>query len=93
MNNVLYDAPGPRARRISLLVSIVSIALIGLGLWFFVYKPLKEQGHLSMARWGLLIDPSHPQFGNVWTLLREGARHRVGAAARPAARAQGPPLR
>lgn len=70
--SVLYDAPGPRARRVSLIASIVSVILIGLGLYQFVYRPLKDNGQLTMERWGLLIDPSHPQFGNVWRLLREG---------------------
>src|SRR5262245_58688885 len=71
-NDVLYDAPGPRARRVSLIASGLSIGLIGLGGWWLIYRPLKDAGQLSWDRWGLLLDPSHPQFGNVWRLLREG---------------------
>jgi glutamate transport system permease protein len=71
-NDVLYDAPGPRTRRFSLIASVASIVLIGLGAWWFIYRPLKDSGQLSWDRWGLLLDPSHPQFGNVWNLLREG---------------------
>jgi glutamate transport system permease protein len=71
-NDILYDAPGPRARRVGLIGSGVSIVLIGLGAWWFIYRPLKASGQLSWDRWGLLLDPSHPQFANVWRLLRDG---------------------
>ncbi|HCU50082.1 MAG TPA: polar amino acid ABC transporter permease, partial [Micromonosporaceae bacterium] len=70
--DVLYDAPGPRARRISAIASVLAIVLIGLGLYQFVYRPLEKNGQLTMERWGLIIDPNHPQFSNVWALLREG---------------------
>lgn len=79
--DVLYDAPGPRARRISVIASVLSIILIALGLYQFVYKPLEKNGQLTMERWGLIIDPSHPQFSNVWRLLRIGWTATFTAAA------------
>lgn len=78
--SVLYDSPGPRGRRISLIASIFSVILIALGLYQFMYKPLRDHGQLSMERWGVLIDPSHPQFANVWKLLREGWINTFAAA-------------
>ncbi len=64
--SVLYDAPGPRARRVSLIASIGSIVLIGLGLYYFVYRPLDANGQLTMERWGPFINPGHEQFDNIW---------------------------
>jgi glutamate transport system permease protein len=69
---VLYDAPGPRARRVGLIGSALSIVLIGLGAWWLIYRPLKASGQLDWDRWGLLLDPSHPFFGGVWEQLRDG---------------------
>ncbi|WP_117208972.1 amino acid ABC transporter permease [Allorhizocola rhizosphaerae] len=80
MNSVLYDAPGPRARRISVIASIASVVLIGLGLYYLVYRPLEANDQLTMERWGLLIDPSHPQFSGVWSLLLEGWLNTFAAA-------------
>jgi glutamate transport system permease protein len=69
--SVLYDAPGPRARRRALIGSI--IALIGiLALLTVVVLRLVDAGQFTMARWGALINPGDENFAAVWRLLGEG---------------------
>ncbi len=70
-DTVLYDAPGPRARRRALIGTIVAtlaiLALLGVAL-----KRLYDQGQFSMELWGPLIDPSNESFEAVWRLLGKG---------------------
>jgi glutamate transport system permease protein len=77
---VLYDAPGPRARRRATLGSVVAavvfVALLGVVLW-----RLAEQGQLSMDKWGPLVDPSNEAFDAVWALLWRGLKATLAAAA------------
>jgi glutamate transport system permease protein len=68
----LYDAPGPRARRLTLITSAVAVVAIAAVVYFFVYRPLAEDGQLSMEKWGPLIDPSNENFFLVWARIREG---------------------
>lgn len=65
MTNVLYDVPGPKARRRSLVISIVGGALIiaGLaGLVLFLAAPrvnaggVELPGMLDPSRWDLVLD-------------------------------------
>src|SRR5262245_12487760 len=83
--SVLYDAPGPRTRLISRIVTVVSILVVAVGLTWGVYRPLAKpvtdsmwdlapgpEGQFTMARWGILIDPSNENFGLVWQRLGEG---------------------
>lgn len=60
---ILYDNPGPKARRRILIGSIVGIALI-LGLIAYVLIKLGGNGQLEAQRWAVLFDPrsSVPQF-------------------------------
>jgi glutamate transport system permease protein len=68
---VLYDVPGPKARRRALIgTAIASLAI--LGLLAIVFKRLNDQGQFSMELWGPLIDPSHESFEAVWQLLGKG---------------------
>jgi len=82
---VLYDAPGPRTRLISRIVTVVSIVLVAAGLVWLIYRPLAKpvtdsiwdlapgpDGQFTMARWGALIDPSNENFSLVWARLGEG---------------------
>ncbi|GAA4164149.1 amino acid ABC transporter permease [Phytohabitans flavus] len=69
---VLYDAPGPRARRVTLISSVVTVLLLGAGAYYLVYRPLDEQGQFSMELWGPLIDPGNEVFSLVWARLRDG---------------------
>jgi glutamate transport system permease protein len=79
--NVLYDAPGPRARRLTLIVSVVAAALVVLGAYAWVYRPLADKGQFTYERWGPLLDPANEAFPAVWRLLGTGFRNTVIAAA------------
>jgi len=77
---VLYDAPGPRARRLTLIGSIVAAVLLLVGAYFFVYKPLDDKGQFSMELWGPLVDPSNEFFVPVWKRLGAGFKATLIAA-------------
>jgi glutamate transport system permease protein len=77
---VLYDAPGPRARRLTLIVSLVAGVLAVVAAYFLVYRPLDENGQFSMELWGPLIDPGNENFEQLWTRLGEGFRATLIAA-------------
>jgi glutamate transport system permease protein len=76
---VLYDAPGPRARRRALVGTIVA-GLVLLGVAGLVVKRLADEGQFDMELWGPLIDPSNESFPAVWSLLRRGLVATVVAA-------------
>ncbi|MET7600206.1 amino acid ABC transporter permease [Streptomyces sp. NPDC004082] len=50
MTSVLYDAPGPRAKRRNVLLSVVFFVLLALVLWW-VWTKLDEKGQLKWALW------------------------------------------
>lgn len=65
MTNVLYDVPGPKARRLSLILSLVAGALIAAGLVaivLFLAAPrvnaggVEQPGMLDPSRWDILLD-------------------------------------
>ena len=59
MSSVLYDVPGPRARRRYRLLSVLfGIGLLGLA--WFVYKKFDEKGQWAAEKWEPLIQ------GDVW---------------------------
>ncbi len=78
---VLYDAPGPRARRITLVSSIVAAVLTAGLLYWLVYRPLADKGQFTMEKWGPLIDPSNEYFTLLWRRLGEGFQATLIAAA------------
>jgi glutamate transport system permease protein len=77
----LYDAPGPRARRITIVGSIVVGALILIGAYFFVYRPLDKHGEFTMDKWGPLVDPSNDSFSQLWQRIWDGFQATLTAAA------------
>lgn len=77
---VLYDVPGPRARRITLIASVVAAVLLALAVYWFGYRPLADRGELSMDKWGPMIDPGHENFAVVWRRIGEGFRATLLAA-------------
>jgi glutamate transport system permease protein len=79
--SVLYDVPGPRARRVTLLSSLGVGALVLWGVYAWVYLPLDERGQFSYDLWGPLVDPSHELFALVWQRLGEGFLNTLIAAA------------
>ncbi|MGW2964230.1 amino acid ABC transporter permease [Streptomyces sp. NPDC001220] len=50
MSSVLYDAPGPRAKRRNVLLSIVFVLLLALLLWW-VWQKMDDKGQLKWALW------------------------------------------
>ncbi|MFC7545481.1 amino acid ABC transporter permease [Plantactinospora sp. GCM10030261] len=79
-NSVLYDVPGPRQRRITLISSVVAGVLLLLGAYFLIYKPLDEKDQFSMELWGPLIDPGNENFSLVWERIGLGLKNTLTAA-------------
>jgi len=77
----LHDAPGPRARRITWIASIVFGLAALAGLYLLVYRPLADQGQLSREMWGPLLDPSNESFRLVWARIATGFVATLVAAA------------
>ncbi|MFJ7336654.1 amino acid ABC transporter permease [Streptomyces sp. NPDC101116] len=50
MTSVLYDAPGPNAKRRNVLFSVVFFVLLGLLLWW-IWQTMDEKGQLEWALW------------------------------------------
>ncbi|MBC7558435.1 MAG: amino acid ABC transporter permease [Dermatophilaceae bacterium] len=78
--SVLYDAPGPRARRRAAVggafASVVGLILTGL-----VIKRLADAGQFSGDLWGPIVNPSNEDFPAVWNLLAKGVQATLTAAA------------
>lgn len=74
MTSVLYDVPGPKARRISLLGSIIGIVLIAL-LLAGAITVLANQGIFEGQRWAIFQNPQ------VWALIGDGIGATLSAAA------------
>jgi len=79
--SVLYDVPGPRQRRITLVVSLITVVAVVAGLYFFVYRPLDHKGQFSGDLWGPLLNPGNENFSQVWQRLGVGIRNTLRAAA------------
>ncbi|MDF3143381.1 MULTISPECIES: amino acid ABC transporter permease [unclassified Streptomyces] len=50
MTSVLYDAPGPRAKRRNVLISVIFFALLALLAWF-IWDAMDEKNQLEWALW------------------------------------------
>lgn len=75
MSSVLYDAPGPRAKRRNVLVSVLFFALLALLAWF-VWHVMDEEGQLDWALWKPFTQ------GQAWTTyLLPGLANTLKAAA------------
>jgi glutamate transport system permease protein len=82
-NSVLFDVPGPRAKRVSLIASILSLAAIaGLAVWvFFLLAAPRQSGGVTLpgmfdgSRWDIFADPQ------VWTFIGSGVLGTLQAAA------------
>ena len=88
MTSVLYDAPGPRARRRerfgSAVAALVIAVILGAGVWY-----AWTHGVLDPERWNVLYDPPKGQSAaDVWTsmIVRGlGATMRAAVVAAPLA--------
>ncbi|WJK39872.1 amino acid ABC transporter permease [Solwaraspora sp. WMMA2056] len=78
--SVLYDAPGPRARLVTLIVSVLSAVAAAVAAYFLVYRPLAARDQFTMDKWGPLVDPGNEVFSQVWSLLGQGIRATLTAA-------------
>src|SRR6478735_3889116 len=74
MSSVLYDVPGPKARRVSLIGSIIGVIVIG-GLLVLAVMTLAQQGIFDAARWAVF------QIPDVWVLIGNGIGATLAAAA------------
>ncbi|GAA4058765.1 hypothetical protein GCM10022282_20180 [Agromyces indicus] len=77
MTSVLFDAPGPRARRRSLIMSIVGGLLIAAGLAWVLFTLGSPKGTLpgyfDPSRWDVFADPTTWRYifvAGVWGTLR-----------------------
>ncbi|MDT5025278.1 MAG: glutamate transport system permease protein [Micromonosporaceae bacterium] len=79
---VLYDAPGPRTKLITYVVSAVATVVIAAGVYFLIYLPLDEKGQFTQAKWGPIVDPTNKYFDQLWQVrLVPGILHTLTAAA------------
>ncbi|BCW67837.1 glutamate ABC transporter permease [Arthrobacter sp. NicSoilB4] len=74
MSSVLYDVPGPKARRISLIGSIIGVIAIAGLLWWSI-TILAQQGIFEPERWAVF------QIPDVWVLIGNGIGATLTAAA------------
>ncbi|MFI2436366.1 amino acid ABC transporter permease [Streptomyces sp. NPDC018693] len=75
MSSVLYDTPGPRAKRRNLIVSVVFFALLAVLVWW-VWKTLDDEDQLTSALWKPFIE------AEAWdTYLLPGLANTLKAAA------------
>lgn len=77
---VLYDVPGPKARRLHVIIGAVGILAILGGLAYAAWR-LNEGGQFEAEKWSPLFNPSDEVFGDVWSLIGEGIRNTLIAAA------------
>jgi glutamate transport system permease protein len=78
--SVLYDAPGPRARRRAAISGAIA-SVVGLMLLGLVVKRLADQGQFAGSLWGPILNPSNSDFPLVWNLLGKGVLATLTAAA------------
>lgn len=76
---VLYDAPGPKARRRALIGTIIVVALF-LVLVVVAGLRLAERGQFEFELWSPLVNPSDERFSQVWNLLFLGLKATLSAA-------------
>jgi glutamate transport system permease protein len=74
MSSVLYDVPGPKARRVSLIGSVLGSLLIA-GLLAWIISTLAQQGIFEGRRWAIFTR------ADVWSLLGNGIGATLSAAA------------
>ena len=76
MTSVLYDVPGPKARRVSLIGSIVGSIIIAGGVVGAIVI-LSSQGIFNASRWEVFVNESAK---DVWTQLGYGVLATLQAA-------------
>ncbi|RMI04798.1 amino acid ABC transporter permease [Cellulomonas triticagri] len=88
MSSVLYDEPGPRARRRERIGSVIGAVLI-VGVLALAFRYAWDQGLFGADRWDVLYDPPKNQTAeDVWrsmVVIGLGATLRAAAVAAPLA--------
>jgi glutamate transport system permease protein len=75
MTSVLYDAPGPRAKRRNVLLSVIFFVLLAVFLWW-VWRTMDDKGQLKWSLWQPFTT------SDAWTTyLLPGLRDTLKAAA------------
>ncbi|WP_369249624.1 amino acid ABC transporter permease [Streptomyces sp. R41] len=75
MTSVLYDAPGPRAKRRNMVVSVIFFVLLALFLWW-IWRTMDDKGQLKWSLWEPFTT------SDAWTTyLLPGLRNTLKAAA------------
>lgn len=74
MSSVLYDLPGPAARRRSLVGSVVG-GVVVVGVVLLVVWRLEDRGHFAGDKWEPFEDP------DTWNAIRDGVLRTLNAAA------------
>lgn len=78
--SVLYDEPGPRARRRALIGTVIAslavLALVGVAV-----KRLADRGQFDAELWSPLVNPADDNFAAVWRLIGLGLIATLTAAA------------
>ncbi|MGN6301495.1 MAG: amino acid ABC transporter permease [Angustibacter sp.] len=77
---VLYDEPGPKARRRALVGGLAATVVIA-ALVVLAVARLAAQGQFDSALWSPILNPSDEYFADVWNLIGEGALATAEAAA------------
>ncbi|MEU3483635.1 amino acid ABC transporter permease [Streptomyces sp. NPDC033754] len=76
MSSVLYDTPGPRAKRRNVIYTVVFLAVLGLAAWW-VLSAMAEKNQLAADKWTPFVTDSR-----VWTTyLLPGLMETLKAAA------------
>ncbi len=79
MSSVLYDEPGPKARRRAAIGTVVA-AVILLGLTGVALWRLADRGQFAFELWSPLVNPNDENFVLVWRLLGKGLQATLTAA-------------
>lgn len=77
--SVLYETPGPRAKRRARYASVVA-SLVLAALFGWVLYRLGVAGELDYEKWGPVVDPTNATFAPLWSLLGEGLVNTLLAA-------------
>lgn len=78
--SVLYDVPGPRARR-RYAVGTVIAGIVLLAVVAVVVVRLAAQDQFTAEKWSAILNPADEQFVQLWTLLGNGLMNTLTAAA------------
>ncbi len=80
MTTVLFDAPGPRARRNTVIGTVVALLVLA-GLLVLAILQLAANGQLDGEKWGPLFNPANRYFVATWSALAGGFAYTAAAAA------------